>query len=185
MNSVILHQAVGAIAIREENGFITALGWRSGKDRPEENRSGEDRKDGESPSHPLLQRAAGQLDEYFHGKRQVFDLPLEPQGTEFQKSVWGNPELWSPRPGVGNGATGGGNGGGKKSPSHSYSLSPGGGERRCAGRLFRRRRHFHQAQSAAPGGPFGVLDRGSGNSLFPTRISCSWIRRNRRWFWFP
>lgn len=93
MNNVILHQAVGAIAIREENGFITALGWRceeerSEENRSEENRSGEDRKDGDSPSHPLLKRAAGQLDEYFHGKRQVFDLPLEPQGTEFQKSVW-------------------------------------------------------------------------------------------------
>jgi len=29
-----------------------------------------------------------QLNEYFAGKRKVFDLPLEQQGTEFQKSVW-------------------------------------------------------------------------------------------------
>ncbi len=29
-----------------------------------------------------------QLDEYFSGKRQVFDLKLEPYGTEFQKTVW-------------------------------------------------------------------------------------------------
>ncbi len=29
-----------------------------------------------------------QLDEYFQGKRQTFDLPLDPQGTEFQQRVW-------------------------------------------------------------------------------------------------
>ena len=29
-----------------------------------------------------------QLLEYFSGKRQVFDVPLDPQGTEFQKLVW-------------------------------------------------------------------------------------------------
>jgi len=29
-----------------------------------------------------------QLDEYFSGRRRVFDLPLDLQGTEFQKRVW-------------------------------------------------------------------------------------------------
>ena len=29
-----------------------------------------------------------QLDEYFNNKRQNFDVKLNPQGTEFQKSVW-------------------------------------------------------------------------------------------------
>lgn len=29
-----------------------------------------------------------QLDEYFAGKRRVFDLDLAPGGTEFQQSVW-------------------------------------------------------------------------------------------------
>lgn len=29
-----------------------------------------------------------QLDEYFSGTRKTFSLPLNPQGTEFQKSVW-------------------------------------------------------------------------------------------------
>ena len=31
---------------------------------------------------------ARQLDEYFAGSRQVFDLPLAPQGTDFQRRVW-------------------------------------------------------------------------------------------------
>lgn len=29
-----------------------------------------------------------QLEEYFEGHRQTFDLPLAPEGTEFQQSVW-------------------------------------------------------------------------------------------------
>ncbi len=29
-----------------------------------------------------------QLKEYFAGTRQVFDLPLDPKGTDFQQSVW-------------------------------------------------------------------------------------------------
>ncbi|NQZ07313.1 MAG: methylated-DNA--[protein]-cysteine S-methyltransferase [Algicola sp.] len=29
-----------------------------------------------------------QIQEYFDGKRQVFDIPLDPQGTAFQQSVW-------------------------------------------------------------------------------------------------
>ena len=38
--------------------------------------------------HPLLKDTEKQLREYFAGNRKVFDLPLDPQGTEFQKLVW-------------------------------------------------------------------------------------------------
>lgn len=37
---------------------------------------------------PLLKRAHQELQEYFRGKRQTFDLPLAPKGTDFQKKVW-------------------------------------------------------------------------------------------------
>lgn len=37
---------------------------------------------------PLLQQAYQQLEEYFAGRRQEFELPLSPQGTEFQQKVW-------------------------------------------------------------------------------------------------
>jgi len=36
----------------------------------------------------LTDEAAKQLNEYFEGKRKKFDLPLNPYGTGFQKSVW-------------------------------------------------------------------------------------------------
>lgn len=38
--------------------------------------------------HPLLRSASTQLDQYFRRMRTDFDLPLAPQGTEFQKTVW-------------------------------------------------------------------------------------------------
>ena len=38
--------------------------------------------------HPLLRETEKQLREYFAGRRKVFDLPLDLQGTEFQMLVW-------------------------------------------------------------------------------------------------
>ncbi|HMB93301.1 MAG TPA: methylated-DNA--[protein]-cysteine S-methyltransferase [Rhodothermales bacterium] len=42
----------------------------------------------ETPHHPVLQQAITQLTEFFDGERTTFDVPLEMQGTPFQKSVW-------------------------------------------------------------------------------------------------
>src|SRR5262245_25840909 len=39
-------------------------------------------------SVPVLVEARRQLEEYFAGTRQQFDLPLDGQGTEFQHRVW-------------------------------------------------------------------------------------------------
>lgn len=36
----------------------------------------------------LLKKANEQLEEYFAGKRKMFDLPFLPQGTEFRQKVW-------------------------------------------------------------------------------------------------
>ncbi|MCT4698510.1 methylated-DNA--[protein]-cysteine S-methyltransferase [Tenacibaculum haliotis] len=35
-----------------------------------------------------LQDCVTQLNEYFNGNRKIFDLKLNPQGTEFQQKVW-------------------------------------------------------------------------------------------------
>ncbi len=45
-----------------------------------------DLKDGEN--HKVLKEAAKQLKEYFAGDRKKFYLPIEFNGTEFQKEVW-------------------------------------------------------------------------------------------------
>ena len=36
----------------------------------------------------LLRETIKQINEYLDGKRSLFDLQLEPQGTEFQNKVW-------------------------------------------------------------------------------------------------
>ncbi|MEG2883778.1 MAG: methylated-DNA--[protein]-cysteine S-methyltransferase [Acinetobacter sp.] len=42
----------------------------------------------EDRQHPMLLRVEKQLEEYFAGQRQQFDLPLDFQGTDFQQQVW-------------------------------------------------------------------------------------------------
>lgn len=41
-----------------------------------------------APATPLQQEANRQLEEYFAGQRQQFNLRLAPQGTDFQQQVW-------------------------------------------------------------------------------------------------
>ena len=42
----------------------------------------------EQVDHPILLETQKQLCEYFAGTRQQFDLPLDFEGTVFQKKVW-------------------------------------------------------------------------------------------------
>lgn len=42
----------------------------------------------EDRQHPMLHKVKQQLQEYFAGQRQQFDLPLDFQGTAFQQQVW-------------------------------------------------------------------------------------------------
>lgn len=68
---------VGAMWLVEDGDALTGLRL-----------PGEDAPQGEEKETPLLRKAASQLDEYFQGKRGVFDLPLKPEGTQFRRSVW-------------------------------------------------------------------------------------------------
>ena len=47
-----------------------------------------DRRDWHGGDNEVLQAAQQQLGEYFAGTRRVFDLPLAPVGTQFQRAVW-------------------------------------------------------------------------------------------------
>ena len=67
---------VGKLIIGEENGSITRVSWTQlPKDYLQEETK-------------LIAECKRQLDEYFAGERTSFDLPLAPEGTEFQKKVW-------------------------------------------------------------------------------------------------
>lgn len=66
---------IGYITLVENNGYITHL--RFGRHKHSEKKETE-----------LIATAYAQLCEYFSGKRKEFDLPLQPEGTQFQQSVW-------------------------------------------------------------------------------------------------
>ncbi len=70
-----MQSPTGPLTLFEEAGKIIVVEWGRG------DAAG-------STETPLLQEAKNQLAEYFAGDRQVFDLPLNPEGTDFQQAVW-------------------------------------------------------------------------------------------------
>lgn len=68
-----LHSPVGDLTVSEEGGAIVSLDWGWAP---------------EGQATPLLRKAKQQLDRYFDGVLEEFDLPLNPAGTDFQKRVW-------------------------------------------------------------------------------------------------
>ena len=76
MDRVLFDTPVGPMALECEGECLTALYLPC---RPVE---------GAGVETPLLARGRAELLEYFQGKRRVFDLPLAPQGTPFQRRVW-------------------------------------------------------------------------------------------------
>lgn len=74
---------VGELTLMASDKGLAAILWEN--DDPHRVRLGprsEDR------AHPVLREAERQLGEYFAGTREVFDLPLDFHGTDFQKRVW-------------------------------------------------------------------------------------------------
>ena len=71
---------VGELLLAGEDDKLQIIGFPEGKGRvtPESDWV---------MNNGMLGDAVSQLTEYFAGKRQVFDLDLEPNGTEFQLSV--------------------------------------------------------------------------------------------------
>jgi methylated-DNA-[protein]-cysteine S-methyltransferase len=73
MPQISLHSPIGDLTVSAEDEHIVALDWGWGRD--------------EEPT-PVLERARAQLEDYFDGKLQTFDLPLRAEGTAFHRAVW-------------------------------------------------------------------------------------------------
>jgi methylated-DNA-[protein]-cysteine S-methyltransferase len=73
MPQLSFHTPLGALTLSEEDGAIVALDWGFGRDQ--------------TPT-PLLLRGRDQLQAYFDGTLQQFDLPLAPAGTAYRARVW-------------------------------------------------------------------------------------------------
>src|SRR5262245_46345830 len=74
---------VGKLKLVASSRALVAVLWE--KERPNRVKLDEMTLD---PQHPILIEAERQLSEYFSRQRTEFDLPLHPEGTEFQKKVW-------------------------------------------------------------------------------------------------
>lgn len=74
---------VGALRLIASEAGLAAILWEN--DDPKRVRLSPLQED---PLHPILLEAQRQLAAYFAGTRKAFTLPLDFQGTPFQKSVW-------------------------------------------------------------------------------------------------
>jgi methylated-DNA-[protein]-cysteine S-methyltransferase len=78
MHTTTFTSPIGPLTLHAENGAITGVWMEDDPDLPER------------PDHnPPLDEARRQLEAYFAGELREFELPLAPQGSEFQLRVWG------------------------------------------------------------------------------------------------
>ncbi|NMY96494.1 methylated-DNA--[protein]-cysteine S-methyltransferase [Pseudomonas proteolytica] len=79
----LMPSPVGQLTLVARNGKLAAILWET--ERANRVRLGELVEVDDSPA---LLKAERQLNEYFAGTRDRFDLELDFEGTEFQKKVW-------------------------------------------------------------------------------------------------
>ncbi|MEO8415001.1 MAG: methylated-DNA--[protein]-cysteine S-methyltransferase [Ginsengibacter sp.] len=77
------HSPVGIIQIKISGGYVNELIYCNddAEETPDEIKLPESDKN-------VLQNCLKQFDDYFSGKREIFDLPLRQEGTAFQHRVW-------------------------------------------------------------------------------------------------
>lgn len=72
--SIVVPSPLGPLTVFAVAGEIVSLDWGKGMETED--------------TPQVLKDAAVQLAEYFAGKRRDFTLPLNPEGSAFQKKVW-------------------------------------------------------------------------------------------------
>ncbi|WP_070968993.1 methylated-DNA--[protein]-cysteine S-methyltransferase [Vibrio sonorensis] len=77
----ILNTPLGLLTIQTSDKGLCGAWFETHTTRPEQLGERDD-------ENPILTKACAQLVEYFDGHRAVFDLPIDTQGTDFQKRVW-------------------------------------------------------------------------------------------------
>jgi len=75
MPSAVVDTPIGPLGLVATDTALRSVLFGGGRIRPE-------------GSSPVLDEAARQLDAYFAGALVAFDLPLELNGSEFQRSCW-------------------------------------------------------------------------------------------------
>jgi methylated-DNA-[protein]-cysteine S-methyltransferase len=78
----LMDSPIGELRVVEQGGAITQIEFTPFRDA--DGRPRGQRRDDE----PVLVRAVAQLTAYFARELKEFDLPLAPQGSDFQQRVW-------------------------------------------------------------------------------------------------
>jgi methylated-DNA-[protein]-cysteine S-methyltransferase len=78
-----MESPIGKLKLVASSNALVAVLWE--RERPNRVKLGPLKLD---PKHPILLETERQLTEYFSRQRTEFDLPLQPEGSEFQKKVW-------------------------------------------------------------------------------------------------
>ncbi|PLX39192.1 MAG: cysteine methyltransferase [Hyphomicrobiales bacterium] len=73
MNIAAVDTPIGRLGLVEEGGVIIRLLWQA---------------EDEGERTEVLEEGLRQLEEYFAGTRETFDLPLAPAGSDFQQQVY-------------------------------------------------------------------------------------------------
>jgi methylated-DNA-[protein]-cysteine S-methyltransferase len=86
---------IGTLTIVAGGDAVVAIRWDTESDErapdarnPVDAKLGDGITDVRPGDHAVLDRAVEQLGEYFDGTRTDFDLPLDPDGTDFQRQAW-------------------------------------------------------------------------------------------------
>ncbi|WP_415888642.1 methylated-DNA--[protein]-cysteine S-methyltransferase [Neptuniibacter sp. SY11_33] len=77
MYVAIMNTALGSLLIKANNSAITSIHFLQDNETVPE-----------LLGNALTNQCVSELSEYFAGKRVRFDVPLAPNGTKFQQSVW-------------------------------------------------------------------------------------------------
>ncbi|NTV77680.1 MAG: methylated-DNA--[protein]-cysteine S-methyltransferase [Clostridiales bacterium] len=68
---------IGDITIQADESFLHSVSFGAGESL-----------EGSREENSLIKKCILQIEEYLDGNRKLFDLPMNPKGTEFQKKVW-------------------------------------------------------------------------------------------------
>ena len=80
----------GRLILGDFDGLLCLCDWLTGKHRERTDIQLKKtlKADFKEGTTPVIEEAARQIDEYFAGKRTVFDIPMLHIGTDFRKRVW-------------------------------------------------------------------------------------------------
>lgn len=71
---LVIESPVGLMTLQSDGEYLTELSFGN--------------RGTDLASCPVLEETARQIAEYFAGVRREFSVPIRPEGTEFQRSVW-------------------------------------------------------------------------------------------------